>query len=375
MMLLTSTESPRADGVLDAYPASRTRTIKNENHSYERIITGIDVNDSGLVASGTYNFPFDFGSDTLPYPGSAYERQAMTLKWSEFDGTQRTRLWGEGFGGKGWTHSEDVAIGPDGNVANVGFYPDEHMHLDGTSAPTAMSPNGITNLYIQTHNPDGSPSSAYGSRTPGDELIQKATDVDFNQDGEMFVAGDFHGRLVESPNDPLLDAFLGYPSYPVPEANNTQYDYDHFTVRFDGANNFLGHETWYNFSNMNQGNQSSPDIAVEQIRDMTAGNDYVAIAGRAAPPETQTPHWHGFVHMYDFSSIDPPETYPLNFNGQDSYTKSYVRASGESFVATAVDFSDDLLTVGGFNGETNYSLGGPTTLPGGYGFFVGYTYP
>jgi hypothetical protein len=190
--------------------------FKTEYYSFERIITGIDVNDSGLVASGTYNFPFDFGSDTLPYPGSAYERQAMTLKWSEFDGTQRTRLWGEGFGGKGWTHSEDVAIGPDGDVANVGFYPDEHVHLDGTSAPTAMSPNGITNLYIQTHNPDGSPSSAYGSRTPGDELIQKAT---------------------------------------------------------------------------------------------------------------------------------------------------------------AVDFSDELLTVGGFNGETNYSLGGPTTLPGGYGFFVGYTYP
>lgn len=353
------------------------RPYKTERYSYERIITGIDINDSGLVASGTYNFPFDFGPDTLPYPGTNYERQAMTLKWSEFDGTERLRLWGEGFGGKGWTHSEDIAIGPDGDVANVGFYPDEHVHLDGTAAPTAMSPNGITNLYIQTHDPDGSPSSAYGSRTPGQEFIQKATDVDFNAGGEMFVAGDFHGQLVESrTTDPLLDDMLantGSSNFPTPEADYSQYDYDHFLIRFDGADNFLGKESWYNFSNMNRGNQNSPEIEVEQIRDLTAGNDYVAIAGRAAPPETQTGEWHGFAHMYDFSSFDPGKTSPEDFTGQSEYTKPYVRASGESFVGTAVDFSDDLLTVGGFNGETNYSLGGPT-LPGGYGFFVGYTY-
>jgi len=335
---------------------------------YEKEITAISVGEDRLVATGFHDVGFDFGSSTLPDPSASNDGdEAMILAWGRDDGS-RTQDWGESFGGTGGNYPSDVSVHkPSNDIAVVGNYDDQHSHLGGGSADPATN----RSFFIQTTDTSGNHLDAYGSTGnpahPDD--TESLASVDFAPSGDLFVVGSFHQKL--QPNYPtsctLVPNYCSGGNRPEPVAENSDADVDYFIAGLTSASNITD-DFWFKFSDLNASNQTSPVIREETVAEVTATDNFVAVAGKVIDPtgEGNTPH--GFSHVYDFTgNYRPPQ--PTTYS---NFTKTY-QDSDDDFYGSSVANSNERLLVGGTNEETNYSLGG-STLPGGNDFLVVYEF-
>jgi hypothetical protein len=319
-----------------------------------------------MVAVGEHsNADINFAGVTL-----SADPQMMILAWGPLSSKNvRQERWATEFGGQnGSGEATDIdAHGGSKRIVVVGNYQDNgtgHTHLDGSPANKAVN----TNYFLQALDFDGSHTYAYSSTgvpaDPSDTVM--ADHVEFANDGQVYIAGEFHGTM--NPNDNLL----GTQAPPV-VADNSGSDFDYFVVRFRSADQMGGPQkfpTWVNYSNFNASNTSSPTIITERIRDMHAYDNAVAITGSFANPEVEGSQVRGFAHIHDFSGFFTPGTRDPRFVSDYDVNLSNPTFP---FFGRAVTATGSRLTIGGRNLDTNYDLGGPT-LPGGFGFLVSYSY-
>ena len=205
--------------------------------------------------------------------------------------------------------------------------------------------------------------------------------MEFVPNGSVYISGQFHEKL--NPGGHLAPNYHARRYVPPLEANNSDDDFDYFIVRYSSADKLGDDDTWANFSNLNAANtgsnSNSPTIQREEIRDMTATTNYVAITGSVSDPGNETGgKTSGFAHVLDFTEYPPASDAPLYYrepsgsSSGDEYQLTYEN-SQSPFYGRAVDNTSDNLVVGGTNLDTNYSLGGPT-LPGGQDFIVSYQF-
>lgn len=318
--------------------------------SYE----AVDASEDGLSVAGWHNRDIGFASSTLTHH-SGDEEETMVLQWSQSSTGARSELWGVTFGGSGSNIPADIAADNlTGDIAVVGNYDDQHTHLDNTSADQATN----NSFYIQTMDRLGNHRAADASpnQSSNPDYTEFMTSADFNDAGELFVAGHLHGKIDKNwpatGNDYTFDG------------DNSGADEDYFVVRFADASSLANNSAWRTESDWNQSNTTSPKITLERVHELTATEDYVAITGQVCDASVECER-DGFAHIFDFN-----QSYPLHPSSYSGYTVTY-QNSGDGFWGDSIDHESGRFAVGGTNTDTNYSLGGGQ-LPGGYDFLAGY---
>jgi hypothetical protein len=343
-------------------------------------LKAVDIVDNMLVAAGEYTNSLSFARNNLNNP-----RQLMVLTWNPLSSGSRVENWGVSFGGQNGSgqvtdidaHNDSERITVVGNYTNSGA---GHIHLNGVSANTATN----TSFFLQSMNFNGSHTDAYSSPgSPADpDDFETVSQVEFAPDGEVYVAGQFYGNL-----NPAGHLAPNYPGSPSLETNGGNENTDYFIVRFTSADQLGSDDSWVNFSDFydsnTASNSNSPNFIHEEIRDMQAFADAIAISGSVSDPrDTGTPQLYGFAHIHDFSvyynkpgPLDPVDYIQESGTSNTEYDIAYYNSfgSGVNFYGSAVAATTERLVVGGTNADTNYSLGG-SNLPGGYGFLISYGY-
>ncbi|GEM_PF-3996802 len=351
------------------------------------VYTAVDIVDDLMVAAGEFSNDFSFAGANLNS-----SPQLMVLAWDSLSGGTRPEQWARQFGG---TSGSGIVTDVDAHRASeritvVGNYTDDgsgHTHVDGTPANTATNWSFFLESMDFNGNQTDKFSSPAGTTGPADS--ERVGQVEFAPDGEVYIAGKFHGQLNPNGNVAPVYRGLSKSQFPAPEAVYSSDDEDYFVIRYTSADDLGTDDSWVNFSDLNPGNTSgnpnSPTIMKEEIWDLQAFADSIAITGEVIEPPSETGvQRYGFAHIHDFSQpyVTPRPTDPEDYvldpsapSGTKEYDIAYENTygSGLAFYGRGVAATTDRLAVAGHNIDTNYNLGGPT-LPGGYGFLVSYEY-
>jgi hypothetical protein len=350
------------------------------------VYRAVDIVDGLMVAAGEFSNDFSFAGANLNS-----SPQLMVLAWDSLSGGTRPEQWATQFGGtNGSGIVTDVdAHAPSGRITVAGNYTDDgsgHTHVDGTSANTPTN----WSFFLESLDFNGNQTDKYSSPagTSGSADTEELSQVEFAPDGEVYIAGQFHGEL--NPNGNVAPNYSGAPKsqFPAPEAQYSSADEDYFIIRYTSADELGTDDAWLNFSDFNPGNTSgnpnSPTLLKEKIWDMQAFADSIAITGKVIEPSSETgQQTYGFAHIHDLSgsafywpAADSPVDYvaaPSTSNSEFDVALQNGVGTGLRFYGRGIAVTPERLAIAGLNVKTNYSLGGPT-LPGGYGFLVSYEY-
>lgn len=331
------------------------------------VLEAIGTSEDRLFAAGRTNHSVDFTGSTIK------NGPLLILGWGALNNNQnRPRKWIKEFGGRQTfpgRRVQDLAVGPEGRAVIVGNYGYIHYHLDGTQADNAHNSNMFIQVVDKYGQPDRQWASSGSPTYDHDTEIVRA--VDFAPDGTLFVGGAFQGYL-----NPQLElgggSAVGYMPTGNPGATNP-VDRDIFLLEFDGVSDLPNKSTagsgthgyasqWYG---MTPGGQKT--IHDEELRDLEAGPSWVSFTGTACDADIECVQDDAYVHVFDRS------TFPSNGMAYSLITRTFSN-SGEAFIGknVALDTVDERVLVSGLNTDTNYSLGGSSTLPGSDDFLVSY---